>query len=207
MSVNRDEILTAAANGNASALEFLRVFAHRAHFIDDVVDQDKPMSEIREDRVKGMAYNECEWLLTLSGNPFFLAHRAQLVPAMVLALNAWVDSEAWQGVGDKLQVQRDVVKGQWHEVVWLVAWLTGGWTKLREVSGRYRDYDFEGKEQKGTEGTKAGPNNNDLVSCKWCGTPHIEGMAHLLNGIDGYCNQVCARQPLIGRKEANGMPG
>lgn len=211
MSVNRDEILTAAANGNASALEFLRVFARRAHWVDDVVDGDGK-GDIR-DPLRGrpfadsMAAYECEWLLTLSGNPFFLAHRAQLVPAMVLALNAWVDSNRSQGTGDRDQVVRDVVKGQWHEVVWLVAWLTGGWTTMREVSGKYRDYDFEGKEQKGTEGVKAGPNNEDLKQCKWCGDMFIEGPNHRVTGIAGYCNALCAQQPLIGRKEANGMPG
>ena len=144
MSVNRDEILTAAANGNASALEFLRVFARRAHWVDDMVDEDDPPGIRCNANV--IATMESEWLLTLSGNPFFLAHRAQLVPAMVLALNAWVDSEAdsWRADAEA------VIKGQWHEVVWLVAWLTGGWQHLRATSGKFRDYDFEPVEHGGT---------------------------------------------------------
>ncbi len=142
----RDEILQAASHGNAAALEFLRVFARRAHWVDDLADRDTSKSG-RADGSLGMtalgpapsdlAEFEAEWLLCLSANPFFLAHRAQLVPAMVLALNAWVDSEAMRSAA------ADVVKGQWHEVVWLVAWLTGGWTKLRDVSGQFRSYDFE----------------------------------------------------------------
>lgn len=177
MSVNRDEILTAAANGNASALEFLRVFARRAHWVDDVVDElCEPAVGSRTYEAGRIAEMEGEWLLTLSGNPFFLAHRAQLVPAMVLALNAWVgSSEELQVPSDKLQVVRDVVKGQWHEVVWLVAWLTGGWKKMREVSGKYRDYDFEAKKQK-TEELSPFSDNWKLCFC-------------------------------VMRKEANGMPG
>lgn len=137
---NRDEILTAAAHGNAAALEFLRVFARRAHWVDDLVDE---YGDDRPSECGRMAAMESEWLLILTGNPFFLAHRAQLVPAMVLALNAWVDSEAMRAGGPAGRQAGDVVKGQWHEVVWLVAWLTGGWQHLRETSSRYRSYDFE----------------------------------------------------------------
>lgn len=129
---NRDEILQAAAKGNASALEFLRVFARRAHWVDDLNDEPNAI------RCPAMfATSESEWLLTLSANPFFLAHRAQLVPAMVLALNAWDDSHRFEGA------QRDVIKGQWHEVVWLVAFLVGGTEHLRDITGKFRGYDFE----------------------------------------------------------------
>lgn len=127
----RDEILTAAANGNAAALQFLQVFAKRAHYVDDLTDERGPANPFE------LAANEEEWLLCLSSNPFFLAHKAQLVPAMVVALNAWVDSNGMLGA------PRDVVKGQWHEVVFLVAWLTGGWSRLRGVSAQFRSYDFE----------------------------------------------------------------
>ncbi len=131
MNTDRDTILQAAANGNAGALEFLRCFARRAHWVDDIADAicERPAYKVAE--------MEAEWLLCLASNPFFLAHRAQLVPAMVLALNAWVDSD------NQKPMVRDVVKGQWHEVVWLVAWLTGGWNKLRATSSQFRAYDFE----------------------------------------------------------------
>lgn len=149
MNTDRDTILVAASNGNAQALEFLRVFARRAHWVDDLADGD------RSDRdgkfaVYRLAEMEAEWLICVSSNPFFLAHRAQLVPAMVLALNAWVDSDAHMGR------VRDVVKGQWHEVVWLVAWLTGGWNKLRDTSSKFRAYDFEPASSKKSNGDPHG---------------------------------------------------
>lgn len=139
----RYEIVTTAANGNAAALEFLNAFERRAHWVDDIVDLDRDFAVAVSDRAKEAAHHEQEWLLCISSNAFFLAHRAQLVPAMLLALNAWVDSESIEW--DSPDV-RDVVKGQWHEVVWLVAWLTGGWLKLREVSGKYREYDLEDRD-------------------------------------------------------------
>lgn len=134
--MDRDDILQAAAKGNASALEFLRVFARRAHWVDDLKDGDK-LDVGATYSAEAFLKNESEWLLTLSGNAFFLAHRAQLVPAMILALNAWVDSERMP------HPTCDVVKGQWHEVVWLVAFLVGGSLHLQDITARWRCYDIE----------------------------------------------------------------
>lgn len=178
MSVNRDEILTAAANGNASALEFLQVFARRAHFVDDICD--KAVRPLAAD----LAQSEAEWARVLMLNPFVNSYRAALLPAMRLALNAWAHSDAMsfraQGVpptAEEIQfaATRDVLKGQWHQVVWMVADITGGWEYLHEISAKYRDYDFEAVEQKATEGTKQNPLREFYV-------PQL-------------------------RKEANGMPG
>ena len=132
--MNRDDILIAASNGNAGALEFLRAYARRAHWVDDLADVASRHPAFK------LAKMETDWLICLASNPFFLAHRAQLVPAMVLALNAWADSEL-----PKFERHRqcDVIKGQWHEVVWLVAFLTGGWDHLRHTSATFREYDFE----------------------------------------------------------------
>ena len=135
---SRERILVAAAKGNAAALEFLRVFARRAHWLDDVADGDKLDFGARYSP-HDIGDHESEWLLTVGGNPFFIAHRAQLVPAMILAINAWVDSDRFP------DVQRDVIKGQWHEVVWLVAFIVGGLEHLKAVTDIYRVYDIERK--------------------------------------------------------------
>ena len=131
MKATVEEILTAAANGNGDALRFLVAYARRAHWVDDLRDEERrPLPD-------WLAAAEADWLLTLSGNPFFLAHRAQLVPVMLLGLNAWADSHHLPAP------ERDVVKGFWHETVWLVAWLTGGWEHLRKVTAQFREYDHE----------------------------------------------------------------
>ena len=126
------DIISAAANGNGEALRFLNAFVRRAHWVDDVQDEKKRPLPYR------LAETEADWLLVLSGNQFFLAHRAQLVPVMLLGLNAWVDSHNLPAP------EREGVRGLWHETVWLVAWLTGGWPHLREVTAKYREYDYEG---------------------------------------------------------------
>ena len=65
--------------------------------------------------------NEAEWIQQLTGNPFVLQHSARLVPVLLLGLNAWVDSNRLDA-----GPVRDVLKGQWHEGVHVVALLTGG---------------------------------------------------------------------------------
>jgi len=130
--MNRSELITLAANGNAAAEHFLQAFSARAHFLDDVADSDKHAIS-----PTNIAAAEADWLMCLSGNPFFQKHSNMLVPVMLCGLNAWADSNNMPP-GDI----RDVVKGIWHEVVYVVAWLTGGWAHMRIVSAN-REYDIE----------------------------------------------------------------
>lgn len=131
MTNNLDEILTVAANGNQSALYFLRAYAQRAHWVDDVQDGQMLRSPA------SIAASETDWLLTLTANHWFLAHREKLVPLMLAGLNAWADSHRFP------PAQRDVIKGIWHETVWAVALITGGPEYQRQLTAKYREYDVE----------------------------------------------------------------
>lgn len=141
--MNRDEILQRAANGNPDALAFLKAFARRAHWVDDLRDRDH--TERNQVEAGGdmwysahrFADEEANWLAAIAGNTFFVLHRAQLVPAMLSSLSAWADSHNFP------PNQQAVLKGQWHEVIWLVAWLTGGWTHMRVVASQCREFDVE----------------------------------------------------------------
>lgn len=138
---DRDEILTMAASGNADALAFLRAFSRRAHWVDDLRDRDHIDITGNPNAPwycsHRFADEEANWLTAIAGNPFFLLHRAQLIPAMISALSAWADSESFP------PEQQAVLKAQWHEVVWIVAWLTGGWRRMREVCRECREFDIE----------------------------------------------------------------
>lgn len=133
MKPTREQLITECANNNKDAADFLRVFVDRAHWIDDLADQDGQLSL----EPGALAGREMLWLVTLTQNPFFLKFKDQLLPVMLLGLNAWVDSCGMRGV------QRDVVKGFYHEVAYAVAMLTGGWPHLRKVTGELRAYDIE----------------------------------------------------------------
>lgn len=179
---SRDEILTAAANGNGSALEFLRVFTRRAQWVDDLRDRDK-LDAGGWYEASAFASREAEWLLCLASNPFFAQYRAQLVPVMVLGLNAWVDSEdpKW-----KARSRNEVLAGLANEVFWLVAWLTGGWQKMRDVSAKYRDYDVE----------DSGPEMpcEDAERCGYCNSKlHPLWIFGTTNDPDKhYCSPACS---------------
>jgi len=42
-----------------------------------------------------------------------------------------------------LMFNRDVLKGNYHELMYLTAFLCGGWAHMRYISAEYRQYDFE----------------------------------------------------------------
>lgn len=133
-----DEEIQLVTRGNEPAAQFLRVFVAHCHLLDDVVDNDKSWDDER------LIASETAWLLELTGNPFFLQHKALLVPLIVQGYNAWLDSNDWAQAPDAYKrVASDVLKGLYHEVVWQTAFLCGGWAHLRAVTTRAREYDFE----------------------------------------------------------------
>ncbi len=134
----RDEILTEAANGNDNALAFLRAWATRVHWIDDLADRDALDRRPEEWYLPGhFSTHEVEWLTTIVSNPFFLAHQQKLLPTMLASYGSWVDSHGFPAE------QQSVLKAQWHEVVWIVALLTGGYNHMRKVAATNRQFDVD----------------------------------------------------------------
>lgn len=132
------EQLNYATKGNAAAAEFLRVFIAHCHTLDDVIDRDKPVTD------EALIASEIEWLLALSGNPFFQQNRALLVPLIVQSFNAWLDSNKWAtDAKPEKRIASDALKGWYHEVVFHTAFICGGWAHLRDVTSKHREYDFE----------------------------------------------------------------
>jgi hypothetical protein len=129
--------------GNADAERFVAAFVEHCHMLDDLVDRDNPCDDER------MIASEIRWVMELTGNPFFLANRAFLVPLIVQGFNAWLDSNDWQQSDDpQKQRDADVLKGLYHEVIYQVAFLCGGWDHLRSITSTYRNYnhDYAAKE-------------------------------------------------------------
>src|SRR5215471_3502769 len=129
MKTITDEILKLASNGNGEALAFLKAYVARAHFADDLVDKPGPPP------VQVVCLQEADWVLALA-SPWFQVHRAPLVPVMLLGLKVWEDSH-----NPKFESAAHVLKAGWHDVVWAVALLTGGWGHLRECVGEFREYE------------------------------------------------------------------
>lgn len=121
-----------------NAANFLAAFQAKAHLLDDVVDH----APDRMDKEHVMV--ELDWLLTMTQNPFVQAHKEKLVPVIILGMNAWLDANQWQlSVDKRKRTAADVVKGFYHEVLYLTALICGGFDHMRAMSEKHRSYDFE----------------------------------------------------------------
>lgn len=128
-----EQIIKLAANGNQPAEDFARAWYHQCRVLDDCYDRDKLVTDDR------MASVAVQFITEQAGNAWYMEHRAMLYGLMVMSFNAWVDSNQRTGI------ERAVLAGMYHEVVYCVAFLCGGWSHLRHVTSECREY-------KGTEG-------------------------------------------------------
>ncbi len=126
-----EQIIKMAANGNQQAEDFARAWVNYCHMLDNAYDRDTLQTD------DAIAKISVQWMTELCGNDWFMQHRAMLFGTMVVSFNAWVDSNRKTGV------ERHVLAGMYHEVVYLVAFLTGGWAHLRHVTSECREYKQE----------------------------------------------------------------
>jgi hypothetical protein len=140
--MSADEISKFVCKGNADAEQFCKSFVAYCHLLDDCVDRDKPCDAER------VAREAIDFIVQLTSNPFFVAHKAQLMGLIIQSFRAWADSNLpkYNGAHEikpETEHERDVIKGFYHEVVFHVAAILGGWEHLTEVTKRCREYDFE----------------------------------------------------------------
>jgi len=120
---------------NDQAWVFVEMFANWAHQIDDIVDQDREISD------EAIVEMQLGWMMAVSGNPFYQAHRAFLMPLLIMSSNAWLDANRWEQSDDEVErCHSDVLKSQYHEVVFACVYLCGGWKALREFTALHREY-------------------------------------------------------------------
>lgn len=120
---------------NQSAWDFVDVFARRSHLIDDIIDGDADVSD--EEIIK----SEIEWMATLSRNPFYMAHSNYLMPLIISGATSWLDANEWEQSEDPVKrTHSDVIKSTYHEVIFGVVYLCGGWNALREFTQLHREY-------------------------------------------------------------------
>lgn len=122
-------------NNNEQAWDFVELFAKWSHQIDDIVDGDKDISD------EEIVEMQLCWMMAVSGNPFYQANRAFLMPLLIMSSNAWLDANKWEKSEDKVkQCHSDVLKSQYHEVIFACVYLCGGWKSLREFTSLHREY-------------------------------------------------------------------
>lgn len=124
--------------GNTDAAAFLGSFFDWVHFLDDVVDGEADRDP------KAVCEINLTFLLTVTQNPFYLAHSAKLMPLIVQGALAWIDSHLWHtDLDDRKRVTSDVLKGYYHEVFWHAAFICGGWDHAVRMTAKHRAFDYE----------------------------------------------------------------
>lgn len=118
-----------AANGDKDAEAYLKRLFYIVRKLDDVWDQDEPVS--REEIAKGFFLA----LVDIPLNPFFQAHQNTLVGAQIIAFNAWQDANEMETSSEDLKrIYAHVLRDYVCEFFPLVAYLTGGQAHMRKVS-------------------------------------------------------------------------
>lgn len=119
------------ANGNASAAEFLCLWALYCHAIDDVVDGDTKDAEgvIRSFTLAPLVF----------GHPFYIENISALRVVTLLVSNMYADGEAWKSADEHWRRQfADSYRHAGNEMVFAVALICGGYEHLRSVSEMQR---------------------------------------------------------------------
>lgn len=138
MPLNREDIIQLAGGNNEEAKAFCRSFVNWVHWIDDVLDKDVlwlPRDVVRVN---------LEMVLAFSDNSFFQSYKHQLMPLVLQASRAFGDSLKWaRRESARDRQSSDVLKSFYHEVVWHVAYIVGGWNHLKAVTEQCREIDYD----------------------------------------------------------------
>lgn len=125
------------ANGNEQAALFLVDYVAFCHHTDDLIDDRQQCSD------ESIIKIQLNLLRHFCFTGWVQQNSASLFPLIVSGFNAWLDSNVMANSTDKrTQLSSDVVKGIYHEIVYAVAFLCGGYEHMRLVS-QTRNYDYD----------------------------------------------------------------
>jgi hypothetical protein len=138
LSPSKREIVQFVCSGDREAESFCEAFICWCHWIDDIVDKDRLWLPQETIEVNLQA------LLTFSANPFFERHKSSLLPLIIQAFRAFVDSTRMEKAPDvRDRRAADILKSNYHEVIWHVAFLVGGFDHMTAVTQRHRKFDYD----------------------------------------------------------------
>lgn len=131
--VDRDARLMAWVQ-NPYAVQFILAIGDAAELWDDLIDQDKPIHAMDVNRV----FTTLTTVLPL--NPFFDAHKLQLVPLLVAGINAWHDATELEKGSDNDKAMAYVLRDWYVELTMFVVYLTRGQDTMRTLSLEIRRF-------------------------------------------------------------------
>lgn len=127
------KIIKEAAGKNKFAYSYLWKLMCISRTVDDIYDLDQKVT--RNQLLEAVTY----LLVELPYNPFFIKFRDTLTSQHVSMYNAWLASNMWDKDDETSKIYAHVWRDYHHEVVPLVALLTQGPEKMREVSFKIRN--------------------------------------------------------------------
>lgn len=122
----------------APAVAFCEQLFRISQVLDDLIDKDKPVSEVTITRAFWLA------LIELPANPFYRQHEPYLRPLMASALQDWTDATTMERAGDEHGKHLAfVLRDQLTAVVIQCAYLIGGYSWMQGVSEHIRRHFHE----------------------------------------------------------------
>ena len=125
-------IIKEASGDNPFAFDYLWKLSCISRTVDDVFDGDQPLK--RDAILTSIQY----LLIELPFNPFFEVNRKTLQSQHLSMYNAWMAANAWEDGDETERIYSHVWRDTYHEIVPIVALLTQGPGKMKEVSVKIR---------------------------------------------------------------------
>lgn len=132
--MDRDMRLREWLLGNEDAVRVCVQTSHIAEVWDDLKDKD------REPTDREVAHAFESMMIRLQTNPFYLQNHAMLTSVIVLAINAWHDSEELRAGDVERRMQAFFLRNLGIEIAMMCAFLVGGYDHLRKVSLEMREF-------------------------------------------------------------------
>ena len=136
------EVIRACAGRSTDALRFLTAFYRLVHGLDDVADaaaDQKPAVEA-ERWITPLR----EFILETLLNPFCREHNREIATLVANSVAGWLDSNRIDAKDtERAKAVADVLKSQYHEVFWFVAWKANDWHYMRKCQEAFREWDWD----------------------------------------------------------------
>jgi hypothetical protein len=122
---------------NPDAVTFARILYRFIHLLDDLFDHD------RERSAEDVALTFFGLLDHVSSNPFYQAHKNEILPILFSSAKAWAASERLRKSENvQEQLAAEVLKSQYQDVFFQIATLAGGIEFGHQWEAKYRTYTF-----------------------------------------------------------------
>ncbi len=125
-----EEIISRASGENQHAKRLCWAYVDFCWTVDALYDRDEACPAER------VATAIANLLAEVTANPFYLEHANAFLTVMQLGAAAWADSER-----EEMKRAKPFLKAQYHDFIWLVARLTGGWEHMRNLQQVAREYE------------------------------------------------------------------